>query len=203
MAETLRLLVSLGGVTSVLSGFGRIASSAGSLGNTLKFAVTLPLVGLAAASVRMSSTFGASLAKIVGLVGIAREQVDGWREDILKLGGATGKAPQELADALFFVTSAGIRGDEALKVLAASARASAAGLGETKVVADAVTSAVNAYGVSNLSAAKATDILVATVREGKAEADSIAQSVGRILPIASELAVGFDQVGASVAAMTR
>jgi len=87
--------------------------------------------------------------------------------------------------------------------LRASAKASAAGLGETKVVADLVTSAVNAYGAANLNATQATDILVGAVREGKAQADALAGSMGMVLPIASAMGVSFDQVGAAIAAMTR
>ena len=144
-----------------------------------------------------------TLNKIVGLVGVARDEVEGFKKPLRDLSTVVGKDVNELADALFFVTSAGFRGQAALDVLEASAKAAAAGLGETKQVADAVTSAINAYGAENLSAAQATDILVATVREGKAEADSIAGALGQVLPIASELGVGFDELGGTIAALTR
>jgi TP901 family phage tail tape measure protein len=62
---------------------------------------------------------------------------------------------------------------------------------------------MNAYGKENLSAARAADILIASVKEGKAEANELAQSMGIVLPIASKLGAGFDQVGAAMAAMTR
>ena len=90
-----------------------------------------------------------------------------------------------------------------MKVLEAATKASAIGLGEVKTVADAVTSAVNAYGQANLSAEKATDVLTAAVREGKLEADSLAQSMGKVLPVSSQLGVGFEEVGAALAAMSR
>ena len=172
-------------------------------GRAMSTYLTAPTLAAGGAAVKMAADFEGSLSKIEGLVGLARNEVQGMRGDVLNLAGQTAQAPQELADALFFVTSAGIRGAEAMEVLEASAKAASSGLGETKVVADLVTSAMNAYGSENLSAANATDVLVAAVREGKAEADSLAQSMGQVLPIASELGVGFDQVGAAVAAMTR
>ncbi len=145
-----------------------------------------------------------SMAKVVGLVGIAKEEAAIMTDSLADISRGTAVAPAGLAEALFFITSAGIRDTaDALDVLNLSAKASTAGLGSTKVVADAVTSAVNAYGIANLSAAKATDILVATVREGKVEADSVAQSLGRVIPVAAELGVSFDQVGATVASLTR
>lgn len=154
-------------------------------------------------AVKSSEQFDTSMEKIVGLVGVSQKQVDQWRGKLLDLGAAIGKSPKELADAMYFVTSAGFRGAAALDVLTISARASAAGLGETKVVADAVTSAVTAYGIKNLSAAKSADILVATVREGKVEAAAVAGVLGRVIPVASELGISFDQVGAALASMTR
>ena len=172
-------------------------------GKMMSIAMTLPLTLIGVAAYKLQKDFEASMSKIVGLVGIAKDQVDAWGKDILEMAPRLGKAPKELADALFFVTSAGIRGAEAMEVLEMSAKASASGLGETKIVADLVTSAMNAYGKENLSAANATDILTATVREGKAEATDLAQAMGQVLPIASEMGVSFDQVGAAVAGMTR
>ncbi|KKL63460.1 hypothetical protein LCGC14_2174880, partial [marine sediment metagenome] len=165
--------------------------------------LTLPIIAAGVVSVKFFADFESSMAKIVGLVGVAKEQVEAWKGQVLALGPATGQGPEKLAEALFFITSAGIRGAEAMEVLEMAAKAATAGLGEAKVVADLVTSAMNAYGKENLSAAQATDILVAAVREGKAEAASLAGAMGMVLPIASEFGVTFDQVGAAFAGMTR
>lgn len=187
-------------INAQLQAVGRQAQQAGMM---LSKFVTLPLVGAGTAAFHFGKTFEASMSQIQGLVGASGEQVDEWASQIIALGPQVAKTPQELADALFFVTSAGIRGAEAMDVLTIAAKASSAGLGETKVIADLVTSAMNAYGASNLNAAQAADILTAAVREGKAEAPQLAASMGQVLPIASELGVGFDEVGAAIAAMTR
>ncbi len=173
------------------------------VGRQMSLKVTAPIVAVGTAAFRSSMQFEEAMSKIVGLVGVSRDQVEEWSKELLKLGPALGKTPQELADGLFFVTSAGFRGAEALEILEISAKASAAGLGETKTIADLVTSAVNAYGIENLDAAQATDILVAAVREGKAEAPELAAAMGQVLPIASEMGLTFDQVAAATAAMTR
>ena len=172
-------------------------------GRSMNRYVTLPMVLAGAAALKMFSDYEASMTKIIGLVGVGRDVVEGWNTTVLQMAGPVAQAPAKLADALFFVTSAGIRGAEAMEVLEMSAKAATAGLGETKAVADLVTSAMNAYGIENLNAAQATDVLVAAVREGKAEADALATSMGMVLPIASNMGVTFDQVGAAVAAMTR
>ncbi len=201
------LIVTLGVDTTKLKALNaeinNVSNKFNSAGKTMTASLTLPLAAAGVAAFKLQKDFESSLSKVVGLVGVAQEQVDKWGQDILKLAPQIGRAPSELADALFFVTSAGIRGAEAMDVLTISAKASASGLGETKIVADLVTSAMNAYGSANLDASKATDILVSAVKEGKAEAPALAASLGQVLPIASEMGVTFDQVGAAVAAMTR
>lgn len=161
--------------------------------------------GLAAA-VGAGTVFGGfetQMQRIVGLVGISQDEVDKMGESLKQLGPAVGQGPEKLAEALFFVTSAGLRGADALSVVEAAAKASAAGLGDMVDVADAATSAMNAFGSEALNAEAATDVLVATVREGKVEAGSLAGAIGRVIPIAAEAGVSFNEVGAAIAGMTR
>ena len=90
-----------------------------------------------------------------------------------------------------------------MEVLEASAKGAAVGLGQTKVVADAATSAVNAYGAENLSGSAAVDVLTAAVREGKVEADRLAPAIGKAIPVASAMGIEFHEVAAAIASMTR
>jgi TP901 family phage tail tape measure protein len=122
---------------------------------------------------------------------------------VLALSGETAKAPKELADALFVITSAGVRGAGAMEILEQASKASAIGLGETNVIARALTAVLQAYAGTGLTAAQATDQLVATIREGNLEASSLAPSLGRVIGIAANLGVSFGEVGANIATFTR
>lgn len=181
----------------------RLAAGTASLGSALTRSLTVPAVVLGGVSVHMALDWEDAFLKIKALVGESGSQIERYKQSVLELGGEVGKSPKELADALYFITSAGIHGAAALDVLDASAKASAAGLGETKVVADAVTSAVNAYGPGVLSASRATDVLIASVREGKMAPEQLAASIGRVMPTAAALNVSFDQVGATIASLSR
>ncbi len=165
--------------------------------------VLVASLGAAIGSAKVFGGFETTLARIVGLVGIAKGEVDKMGESLKELGPAVGIGPDKLAEALFFVTSAGLRGADAMETVEAAAKASAAGLGEIADIADAATSAMNAYGSETLGASEATDVLVATVREGKLEASSLAGAIGRVIPIASEAGISFNEVGAAIAAMSR
>jgi len=188
---------------SIARAFNAVGTAFTKMGRMWSIAITAPLTAIGKAAFTASTDFEESIAHITALVGIAREQTKAWEKDLLSMAGQVGATPKELADALYFVTSSGIETSIALDIVDQSARAAASGLGETKDVADLVTSAINAYGAANITAAQATDILVATVREGKGEIDEMTTTLGRVLPVASMLGVTFDQVGAAVAVMTR
>lgn len=195
--------------SGAVAGFGTAAASArsfsqkmGAVGASLTRYATVPLAIAGAASVAMAIDFDKSLTHIQALVGASAKDMAMFRKSVLELAGETGRAPKELAEALYFVTSSGFKGAEALKVLASSAKASAAGLGETRVIADAVTSAISAYGAANLTAAKATDIMLAAVREGKNEPEELAGSIGRVIPVAQAMGVSFGEVAGTIAALS-
>ena len=139
------------GVKDANKGMMAMANTGMMVGRTMTRFISLPMALAGGAAIATQKNFEASMTKITSLVGVSREQVQAWTSDVLKMAKVTGRGPEELADALYFVTSAGIRGADAMKVLEMSAKASAAGLGDTKVVADLVTSAINAYGRENLS----------------------------------------------------
>ena len=172
-------------------------------GRKLTRGVTAPLIAVGGLSIKAAADFEASMTKIQSLVGLSAETVQGFEQDVRRLAGTTAQAPKDLADAMFFITSAGLRGAAATETLEAAAKAAAVGLGDTATIADLATSALNAYGESNISATKATDVMVAAVREGKLEASELAGSMGRVLPIASAMGVQFEEVGAAFAALSR
>lgn len=163
----------------------------------------MPLTLVGGASVKLAVDFDKSMTKIESLVGIAGEEVAKMGDTAKQMATDTGRSATEAADALFFITSAGLEGSEAMDVLDASLQAAAVGLGDTATVADLATSAMNAYGSDTLGASDATDVLVAAVREGKLESSELAGAMGSVLPIASNMGVSFNEVGAAFAAMSR
>lgn len=182
---------------------GRAGDTFVSAGQKLSVGLTLPLILLGKQAIGIATDVETTLAQTIGLAGGTAEQVEQANVVIRSLAGETGKSLTDLSEALLAIFSAGFTGQQAFDVLDASARAAAAGLGDTRDVANAITGAVAAYGPEVLNAAQATDILVNTVKEGKAEASQLAPQFGRLLPLAAELGVGFDDVGAALAFLTR
>jgi len=195
------------------SGLNKAVSSASSklksfggklkgLGSSLQ-GIALPMALLGGASVKMGLDFDKSMTKIKALVGVASDEVDKMGESARKMALATGVSSSEAANALFFITSAGLNTADSLETLKFATKAAASGLGDTATIADLTTSAMNAYADGSLNAESATDVLTAAVREGKLESSELAGAMGGVIPIASNMGVSFDQVGAAMAAMSR
>lgn len=198
--DSSKLKNALSSANSQMNAFGKKMQS---VGRSMSTQLTLPIVAAGAAATKLALDFDKSMTQIESLVGVAADEVAKMGEAAKTMATETGKGANEAGEALFFITSAGLRGSEAMDVLNASLKASAVGLGETKTIADLATSAMNAYGVENLSATAATDVLTSAVRLGKLEASELAGAMGGVIPIASNMGVGFDQVGAALAAMSK
>lgn len=193
-----------GGLSSLgssLSNIGRLAQSAG-IG--LTFFATVPIAAGIGSAVKSASEFEDSLTRLNTLSGLSQVEIDKIRQGILSLAPALGKVPTELAEAAFFITSTGDLRNAAvaLDVLEASAKASAIGLGETKDVANVLTSVMAAYGQENITSSEAVDILTAAVDRGKFETEQFAPAIARVLGLASELGVGFAEASNFVATYT-
>ena len=191
------------GLTTASSRLRAFGSKISSVGKSLSLRITAPMVLAGGQAIRMAAQFDKSMTQIKTLVGVAGSEVDSMGLKVKQLASTTGVNAAAAAEALFFVTSAGLRGSEAMDVLEQSLKASALGLGETKTVADLATSAMNAYGAETLGASDATDVLVSAVREGKLESTELSGAMGAVLPMASNMGVKFHEVGAAFAAMSR
>ena len=191
------------GIKNAMDSLNNASQKMKQVGQSMSKYITLPLVAAGTAAVKLASDFQTSMTKIETLVGLASGTVNSMKSEVIALSNQTGRSANDLAKALFTVTSAGQRGAAAMEILESSAKASAIGLGDTNDIAKAVTAVLNAYGEENISAAKATDQLLAVVREGNLEASELAPTLGRVIGIASQLGISFAEVGANIATFTR
>lgn len=164
--------------------------------------ITAPIAVAGGVVTKFGLDFDTTMSEVVALTSVTEDQIGGIREELMKLGPEVGKSPQELAEAFYFVASAGFDGAEAMDVLKSAAKAASAGLGDTSTVAKVVGTAINAYGRENITAAQATDTLVAAIGEGSAEAPEFAGALGNVIGSAAQIGASFADVTAAIAAMT-
>jgi len=173
------------------------------VGQTIFRWITIPLGVVSVVAAKMAYDFNTAMTKIQALTGASTKDMKKYNEAVLELSKTTGVMPTDVAEGLYFIASSGFKGAAALKILNQAVKLSAAGMGEMRWVSETLTSAMTAWGRNTLTAASAADTLVAAVREGKAEPDEFARSLGRVIPVASQIGIKFAEVGAAIASVTR
>jgi TP901 family phage tail tape measure protein len=171
-------------------------------GTSLSRFVTLPLLAAGAGSVYMAAKFDQSFAQINALAGKLGVSIDKAREHVLALAQATGRSPQELAQALYFIASAGLKASLVMGTLDASAKAASAGMGTAQEIAQTLTSVLNAYAGTGLDSAKAMDIMTQAVKKGKAELSDFATGLGPVITTAAKAGVSFGDLTGTIAQLT-
>lgn len=159
------------------------------------------LAAIGGASVKMASDFEREMTKVVTLVGLGSERVQGMRSEILQMAKETGQAPKALAQGLFRMTSGGIRGADALKQLRSAAKAASVGMGDLASLVRTATTAANAFPGSDLTQVLNTMLL--TVREGQIRVNRFQRALSQVQAPAAEVGVEFNQLAAFLATASR
>lgn len=177
-----------------LSQFTSVTGAANAVGQALAEA--------AVEGVKLAASLETTFAQIKGLTNASAGDIEGFKTAVADMSVTVGKSQKELAEAQYFIASSGFAGADSLKILEASAKAAASGLGETKKIADLTTSVLNAYGQGAGDAARVTDVLVTAVKNGKGEPEQFASALGRVIGIAAQAGVSFEELSANIATFT-
>src|SRR3972149_1957741 len=148
-------------------------------------------------SIGAAAAYEHQMAQIRALTGATAEDTDFLKGSIREMQKSLPKSSKELGAGAYFILSSGITdAADAAGVLEIAAKASTVGLGDTAVVADALTTVLNAYQMEAGEAGRVTDVLMQAVKDGKAEADAFSGVLGRVVPIAAQMGISFEEVAA-------
>ncbi len=120
-----------------------------------------------------------------------------------KMSVRFGEGTDTISKGLYDILSASVAPKKALDVLTVSVKAAKAGFTTTAIAADAITTVLNSY---NLEAERATDVshkLFAIVKRGKTTFEELAPNIGKVASLANTAGVSFDELGATIATLTR
>lgn len=173
-----------------IEGIGRSMRSLGydaeRLGRGLTVGITLPVVGAGIAVLRAGTQFENALKKVEVLVGVNRNVVNAWGEEILRVAPSLATLPTEMAEGLFFAASAfGNLAAQApvMEVLVAATKGAVIGLGSVEEVARVTTSLIKGFGEENINAAQAVELLVKATQQGNFEIDTLVGTLGRVIGV--------------------
>ena len=122
---------------------------------------------------------------------------------IVELANVYGKSATDMASAMYQTLSASVDAGDALVFLETATRAATAGLTSTEVAVDAITSVMNAYGMTVAEATRISDVMFQTVKRGKLRFEDLASTISMVAPIASQAGISFEEISAALATLTR
>lgn len=153
-------------------------------------------------AVLAADDFQKGFGNVSTLVDTAAVDVQGMAKGILQLDGALGDT-KDLTKALYTALSASVEPANAVKFVGESAEFAKASMISTEKAVDLLSTTVNAYGAENLSAADSADKLFTIIKLGKTDGKQLTSTIGKVIPLAANMGVSLDEVGASMAIMTR
>ncbi len=182
-----------------LLGFSKAITAVGKRLLTMGAVMSLPFIG----GTKVFADFEEQMANVSTMLDEPAKHMDRFRQGIRDMSIDFGEGTDTLAKGLYDILSASIPAEHALDVLRVSAKAAKAGITDTGVAADAITTILNAYGLSASRAGDVSDLLFGIVKRGKTTFAELAPSIGLVATTAASAGVSLDELGAIIATMTR
>lgn len=182
-----------------LSGLGSAMSN---IGGSLTRTLTIPLVGAGTAMGAFSIQFEDAMAKVSTIADTSQVPMEDLEKAILDLSGKTGIAATDIADNVYNAISAGQKTADAVSFVEESTKLAVAGFTSSAASLDVLTTTLNAYGLAAEDVTHVSDVLITTQNLGKTTVDELAQSMGRVIPVANANNISLEQLSASYAILT-
>jgi TP901 family phage tail tape measure protein len=193
--------------SAAMAGVGATLKAQGdqlqSIGRTLTTDLTLPILGIGAATTKMANDFQASMMQLVTQAGLPADQLKNLSDQVLAFADSGAQqTPEILAQGLYHIVSLGVPAANAMNVLKLASEGAAMGGANLEDVANALGAAVasNIKGSGDYTNAMA--VLNATVGAGNMRMGDLATSLGNVLPQATTAGLSLTDVGAAMATMT-
>ena len=189
---------------SMKAGFGGAVKSLGGVALAGGVAAAGAAVGqFVAKSVNQFATFEASMNKVFTLMPDASAEARDKMTADLRRVAREGVVPlEQVTQSAYQALSAGVDTSGLNQFLDVATELSRGGFADLSTTVSGLSAAVNAYGADTLSAQQAADMMLTTQNMGITTVDELSRSLGNVTPIAASLGVGFDEVGASLSALT-
>lgn len=189
------------------SNLSSIGSSLTSLGGMMSAAFTVPIVGGATLAAKAYSDLDTQMQNIQSIATDLNDvQLYELRQTFIDMSmdmNVTRDSAVGLAEAYYFIQSAGFAGADGMTVLEVATKAASAGLTDTMVAGNAIIATLNAYGMGAEEAGYVSDVLFKTVDQGVLTFEELATQLGDVVNTAAMTSVPIDDVGAALVMMTR
>ena len=155
------------------------------------------------ASIAQARQLDAAIGELSTLIPGMTRDLEAMTQASREFGASFGTGSRAQAQAFYAAVSAGAT-DSAVAIARVDAanRLAIGGAAELAGSVAILNAATNAYAAENLTAADASDILFTGVRTGVTTINELSSNLGQVIPIASALGIGLDELVGGVSALT-
>lgn len=173
------------------------------VGKTMTLGLTLPIIGLGAASIHASDTFRQSMAQVATLIPGNTARIEELSSSVKSLAIETGKSTSDISGGLYQTISAFGDSAETVDRLTIALRAGTAGAADTQSTLSMLSGVTKAYGDTSATALqRVSDLAFKTVELGETTFPELASEMGKVNSIAAKMGVTQEEVFATFAAGT-
>lgn len=182
-----------------ITAFGQRLNSIGKRMAITAIVMATPFV----AGTRVFADFSKQMAFVSTMLDDSDKYMKGYTETVRSLSVEFGESTKEMSRGLYDILSAGFEADKALSMLNITIKAGKAGMADSAQSTAAIIAVLNAYGLTAGHAQEVSDTLFQTVRYGVLTFGELAGHIGLVAPSAAQAGVTLDELGATLAIITR
>ena len=155
-------------------------------------------------SISQARAFGTALSEVGTLIDGTAAQTEYLEQTSRQLAATYGGTGTAQAQAFYQAISAGASSVEAAtETLEAANRLAIGGVTDVTTAVGVLSTAMNVYASTNLTAAEASDAIFVAVKAGVTTVGELSAALGKVLPLAEKMGLTFDETAAAVAALTK
>lgn len=187
---------------------GRVGDLTGPLANITDSIVKLDLALAAAAAgvtgyaIKIADDFDTAFGEVATLIGQPADNLRDFQAQILEYSERSTQSLDEITSATYSAISAGVEYQNSLELIAAAEQLSIAGRADLGSTTTALVSTLNAFGASAEEAGDYADDFFTAVQLGQTTIPELANSIGRLAPLAAAAGLSFEEMAAAVATIT-
>lgn len=149
-----------------------------------------------------SAQFETSTAMVATIADTSQKSLSSISKEVRTYSNETGEAASDMAEATYQAISASVNTADAAAFAGTATKLAVGGFTSATTAVDVLTTAINAYGLAASDATQLSDYLITTQNLGKTSVDQLAQSVGKVIPLASAYNVQMDNLSSAYAVLT-
>jgi TP901 family phage tail tape measure protein len=181
-----------------LNGLGSVFQSTGSL---LTKSVTLPLVGVGTASVKLASDFEARMSEVKAISGATAKDFDNLKKKAIEMGAKTKFSAGESADAFKYMAMAGWDAESMMSGIEGIMDLAAASGEDLATTSDIVTDALTAFGLQASDSAHFADVLAKASSKSNTNVGLMGETFKYVAPVAGALGYSVEDCAIAIGVM--